>query len=87
MLDEGGRTIGVWLPLAMADIISVLVVLVRMWAKNGEEIQVPSRSETLATWCLPMLSSSLKASEEEAAALELLESVKRLKARQEAKKQ
>ena len=78
MLDEGARTLGVWLPLALADIVALLFGVIRMWAANPEKVKPPKRSETLASWCLPMLSSSLKAGEDEAAALELLHSVERL---------
>ena len=88
MLQEGGRTIGVWLPLALADIMMMLVGLARMWAVNGKEIELPKRSETLASWCLPMMSSSLKAAEEEDEALRLFNSVQQLamKQKKEAKK-
>ena len=49
-----------------------------MFASNGDKIKVPTRSEALAMWCLPMMSRSLKADEEEAAAFELLKSVQKL---------
>lgn len=84
-LDEGAKTIGVWLPLALADIVAYLVGMMRLWASNPQKLPVPKRSETLAGWCLPMLSKSLEAGEEEYKALQLLRSVQALKARQEAK--
>lgn len=82
MLDEGARTMGVWLPLALADITTLLFGLIRMWASSPEKIAVPTRAKTLASWCLPMMAKSLEAGEKEAAALELLRSVERLAARQ-----
>lgn len=78
MLDEGARTLGVWLPLALADIVAMLCALARLWAANPGDVKIPERSATLSSWCLPMLSSSLKAAEKERDALALYESVKRL---------
>jgi hypothetical protein len=82
MLDEGARTMGVWLPLALADIAALLFGLIRMWTASPEKIAVPTRAKTLASWCLPMMAKSLEAGEKEAEALELLRSVERLAARQ-----
>lgn len=56
-----------------------------MQASKPDQIKIPKRSEILGGWCLPFLSKSLKASEEEQEALELFESVKRLKKRYENK--
>ena len=72
MLDEGARTMGVWLPLALADISALLFGLIRMWAASPEKIAVPTRAKTLASWCLPMMVKSLEAGEKEAAALRSL---------------
>lgn len=74
-----------WLPLALADILAVLIAIVRAWSTNPEKIAIPMRSETLAGWCLPMMAASLKAGEEEQEALEMLRSVQILKAKQDAK--
>jgi hypothetical protein len=82
MLDEGGRAMGVWLPLALADVLTVLLGLLRAWSVEPEKVPIPKRSESLASWCLPMMAKSLEAGEKEAAALELLRSVERLAARQ-----
>ena len=76
---------GVWLPLALADITALLVKLVAMWAKNGDEVKIPKRSEQLAAWALPFTASALKAEEKEAEALALFNAVKNLQAKQEAK--
>lgn len=67
------------MPLALADIYAAVICLIRMWAANASEIKVPSRSQTLAAWCLPMMSRSLKAEEDEASAIEMLKAVERLK--------
>lgn len=82
-LNEGGATIGLWLPLALADLYAALVASLRVWAKDPQSIPVPKRSETLAAWALPMLSKSLRADEEERAAFALFESVERLKGKLE----
>jgi len=73
----------VWLPLALSSIYAALFQLCRLWAANGGEMKVPPRSEILAAWMLPIMSSSLKASEEESDALALFESVKRLAEKKE----
>ena len=71
---------GVWLPLALADITALLVNLVAMWATNGDKVKIPKRSDTLAAWALPFLSSSLKVAEEEQERREKAEKVKAFKA-------
>ena len=71
---------GVWLPLALADITALLVKLAALWAKNGDEIKIPKRSEQLATWALPFTASALKAEEEEQERREKAEKVKMLQA-------
>lgn len=87
MLDEGGRTMGVWLPLALADMMMMLIGLARMWSAEPKKIKLPKRSETLASWCLPMMSKSLAAAEEEEEALKLFNSVKELAAKQQKQKE
>ena len=72
-------------PLALADITALLVKLVAMWAKNGDEVKIPKRSEQLAAWALPFTASALMAEEKEAEALALFNAVKNLQAKQEAK--
>ena len=71
---------GVWLPLALADITALLVKLVAMWAKNGDEVEIPKRGEQLAAWALPFTASALKAEDEYQARREKAEKVKMLKA-------
>ena len=82
-MREGEATIGVWLPLALADIFAALVCLMRPWLNEPNALKVPSRSETVAGWYLPMLAKSLGADEKEREALALLNSVRALKARLE----
>lgn len=84
-LDEGRRTIGVWLPLALADVLSLLVCLVRALSTHPEKVEVPTRSETLEGWMLPMLADSLKAAEEEEKALVVYHQVQAMAAKQQAK--
>ena len=76
---------GVWLPLALADIASLMFAVIRMWAAKPDEVKIPKRSELLKGWALPFTASALKAEEEEQAALELFNAVKNLQAKQEAK--
>ena len=66
----------------MADVYTALVALCRLWVAHPEEIKVPSRSQTLASWALPMLSKSIEAEEKERAALEMFRSVQSLAAKQ-----
>lgn len=73
------------MPLALADIMSMMFALVRMWAADQEKVKIPKRSESLASWCLPMMAQSVKAGEDEQDALALFESVKRLADKQKAK--
>ena len=80
-MREGEATLGVWLPLALADIFAALVCLMRPWLKEPNALEVPERSETLRNWLLPMMAKSLAADEKERAALAMLNSVKALKAR------
>lgn len=76
---------GVWLPLALADIASLLVKLVSMWAERARDVKIPTRSELLKGWALPFMGSALAAEEEEQEALALFKAVENLKAKQEAK--
>ena len=80
-LCEGEATIGVWLPLALADIFTVLLCLMRPWLKEPGDLKIPSIAEIVGGWCLPMLSKSVAADEKERKALALVESVKRFKER------
>ena len=71
---------GVWLPLALVDITALLATLVAMWAKDGDKVKMPKRSEQLAAWALPFTASALKAEEEEQERREKAEKVKILQA-------
>ena len=80
-MREGEATIGVWLPLALADIFAALVCLMRPWLKEPNAMEVPERSETLQGWLLPMMAKSLEADEKERKALAMFKSAKAIKAR------
>lgn len=80
-MREGEATLGVWLPLALADVFAVLVCLMRPWLKDPNSLEVPERSETLRNWLLPMMAKSLEADEKERKALALFKSAKAIKAR------
>ena len=79
-MREGERTMGVWLPLALADIYAALIALYRAWLSDEgrRQVRVPSRSETLGAWMLPMMARSVKGAEDESDALALYNSVKAL---------
>lgn len=59
---------GLWLPVALANIHLVLVALLRQWAGKDSGIEVPKLSGTLESWCLPILSRAFKNAEVEAEA-------------------
>jgi len=59
---------GLWLPVALANIHTVLVALLRQWAGKDSGIKVLKLSETLESWCLPILSRAFKTAEDEAEA-------------------
>ena len=71
---------GVWLPLALADIAALMFATIRMWAAKPDEVKVPKRSELLKGWALPFTASALKAEEEEQERREKAEKVKILQA-------
>lgn len=71
---------GVWLPLALADITELLCDLVQLHLENPDKEKVPKRSWILERWQLYLLSSSLKAMEKEQERRENAEKVKMLKA-------
>ena len=72
---------GVWLPLALADAVTLMFALVRMWAADPAKIKPPRRSELLKSWALPFMGSALAAEEEEQEALALFKAVENLKAK------
>lgn len=87
MLKEGGATLGVWLPLALAQIYQALIVLVKLWATKESGIKVPTIAEVLKSFCLPAMAEAQKEDEKEREALALFNSIKNLAAKQEAKRQ
>lgn len=66
----------------MADVVSVLMSIIRMFAANRDEVKIPKRSEVLASWALPMMSRALEADEKEREAMDMFESIERLSRRQ-----
>jgi hypothetical protein len=76
---------GVWLPLALADLATLMFASIRMWAAKPDAVKVPRRSELLKGWALPFMALALEAEEKEQEALALFTAVKNLKAKQEAK--
>lgn len=81
-LNEGAKTIGVWLPLALADL---KIAILAPWVDKDKRKEL-SVSKTLASWCLPMLSKAFQAAEEEWEAKSLFETIDNLRKRQEAKR-
>ena len=60
-----------------------MVKLIGPWLEDPDKLEVPRRSQALASWCLPMLSKSLEADEKERDALALYNTVKNMAARQQ----
>ena len=61
---------GVWLPIALAEIYQVLVAHLSVYSK---EIKVPSVSEALHSFALPALSEAMRGNERERKGRELVE--------------
>ena len=78
-LHEGERTQGVWLPLALADLMGILYVVSRRAGGDTGEIKPPKRSEILKSWMLPAMSAAISEDEAEAEAWAMLESGRSLK--------
>lgn len=83
-MQEGARTWGLWLPLALADIRAAILAPWIPKEKAGEALDL---ARTLAGWCLPVLSRAVKEQQAENEALALFNSIKNLAAKQEAKRQ
>lgn len=79
MLREGEKTIGVWLPLAIADVVLMLIAVSKRAAGHTGEIKLPKRSEIIKAWMLPVMSEAMAEDEAEAEAIAMLESVRNLK--------
>jgi len=67
--------------MALSDLYILLLCNIRMQAAKPESIKVPKRYEILKGWCLPMLANAFEAEEKEQEALELFNSINRLKER------
>lgn len=57
--------------------------LIGPWLEEPRKLEVPRRSQALASWCLPMLSKSIEADEKERDALAIYNTVKNMAARQQ----
>lgn len=82
MLDEGARTLGVWLPLALADLKAAVLM---PWMSRADAEKHLKLSRTLAGWCLPMLSRSAAADEAEREAVKMFKTVQRMSEAQKQK--
>ena len=78
-LREGEKTWGVWLPLALADIVGMLYAVCRRAGGDTGKIQMMDRSKILQSWMLPAMAAAAKEDEDEAAAFEMLQSVRNMK--------
>ena len=67
-----------WLPLALADILNLLVVVSKRAAGYTGEIKALSRSEILKSWALPVMGEAIEEDEKEHEAFELLRSIQNL---------
>ena len=74
---------GVWLPVALADLMRIMVALVRRVAGDTGEISLLKRSKILAMWMLPAMAAAVDEDEQEAEAFAMLESVRNLKRKNE----
>jgi hypothetical protein len=77
--------LGVWLPVALADLMRIMIVLVRRVAGDTGEISLLKRSKILAMWMLPAMAAAVDEDEQEAEAFAMLESVRNLKRKNEQK--
>ena len=66
---EGAAALGVWLPLALADLFGCVMSL------TGVNLR---RSDVLASWCLPELAAEARRDEEEGEDRVTVESFNRL---------
>lgn len=74
-----------WLPVALADLMRIMIVLVRRVAGDTGEISLLKRSKILAMWMLPAMAAAVDEDEQEAEAFAMLESVRNLKRKNEQK--
>lgn len=69
---------GVWLPLALADVLNALVAVARRAGGDAGRIELPARSEILKSWMLPAFGAAVREDEDEREALRMFESVRDL---------
>lgn len=78
-LREGKAAVGVWLPLALADIWNLLVVVSRRAGGDTGRIELKKRSDILKSWMLPAFGAAVREDEDEIEAIEMFNRVKGLK--------
>lgn len=78
-LQEGEKTWGVWLPIALADVLTMLYIVSRRAAGDTKKVNIMKRSEVLKSWMLPAMSAAIAEDEAEAEAWAMLESIRNLK--------
>ena len=67
--------------MALSDLYTLLLCNIRMQSSKPDLIKIPKRYEILKSWCLPMIANAFEAEEKEQEALELFNSINRLKER------
>lgn len=70
---------GVWLPLALADIMLMLDVVAKRAVGITGKIDLMNRSEILKAWMLPVMGEAMAEDEAEDVAVAMLNSVRNLK--------
>ena len=79
-MKEGQLTLGLWGPLALADILATLTALLRLQIRKEDQHKcpVPTRAETLKSWCLPFTAAAFERLEENNKARALFDAVKQM---------
>lgn len=70
---------GVWLPIALADVVLMLAAVAKRAGGYTGEIDLPKRSAILKTWTLPVMGEAIAEDEKEAEAFAMLDSIRKLK--------
>ena len=78
-------TQGVWLPLALATLVRVVMQLSSAFASKEQTFNIPKVSEVLEWFNLPVMAEAMNCGEKEAEAIRLFNSVKRLAEKQQGK--
>lgn len=70
------------MPLALCELVQIGTIIARRAAGEQGELKVAKKSDILRGWWLPFMADAMAEDEKEAEAIQLLESVRRLAARQ-----